>query len=78
MAQGLDVVDLSRVVEVMLDHHRDDPARLLQLETVLWECESGHELRAIGLGEDVRLNVYDTVLVLRGERLELFVQSFLS
>jgi 2-phosphosulfolactate phosphatase len=52
-----------------------------QLEAVLWECESGHELRAIGLGEDVRhaarLNVYDTAPVLRGERLELFVQNFL-
>lgn len=48
-----------------------------QLETVLWECESGQELRAKGLGEDVRhaaqLNVYDTAPVLRGERLEVFV-----
>jgi 2-phosphosulfolactate phosphatase len=50
-----------------------------QLEVVLWECESGHELRAIGLGDDVRhaaqLNVYDTAPVLRGERLEVFVHN---
>lgn len=48
-----------------------------QLEATLWECESGQELRTKGLGEDVRhaaqLNVYDTVPVLRGERLEAFV-----
>ena len=47
-----------------------------QLEAVLWECESGQELRAKGLGEDVRhaaqLNVYDTAPMLRGERLEVF------
>jgi 2-phosphosulfolactate phosphatase len=49
-----------------------------QLEAVLWECESGQELRAKGLGEDVRhaarLNVYDTAPVLNGERLEVFVR----
>ncbi len=49
-----------------------------QLEDVLWECESGEELRAIGLGEDVRhaaqLNIYDTAPVLRGERLEVFIR----
>jgi 2-phosphosulfolactate phosphatase len=48
-----------------------------QLDTALWECESGQELRAKGLGEDVRfaaqLNVYDTAPILRGERLEAFV-----
>jgi 2-phosphosulfolactate phosphatase len=48
-----------------------------RLDAALWECESGHELRAKGLGEDVRfaarLNVYDTAPVLRGERLEAFV-----
>ncbi|HEY7092185.1 MAG TPA: 2-phosphosulfolactate phosphatase [Ktedonobacterales bacterium] len=48
-----------------------------QLDAALWECESGQELRAKGLGEDVRfaaqLNVYDTAPVLRGERLEAFV-----
>lgn len=47
-----------------------------QLEAVLWDCESGVELRAIGLGEDVRhaaqLNIYDTAPVLRGERLEVY------
>ena len=46
-------------------------------EAVLWECESGQELRAKGLGEDVRdaaqLNLYDTAPVLRGERLEVFL-----
>src|SRR5215472_8441002 len=30
LVQGANVVDLARVVEVMLDHHRDDPARLLE------------------------------------------------
>lgn len=48
------------------------------LEAVLWECESGQELRAKGLDEDVRdaaqLNIYDTVPVLRGEQLEIFLQ----
>ncbi len=48
-----------------------------RLDTALWECESGQELRAKGLGEDVRfaaqLNIYDTAPVLRGERLEAFV-----
>jgi 2-phosphosulfolactate phosphatase len=48
-----------------------------RLDTALWECESGEELRDKGLGEDVRfaaqLNVYDTAPVLRGERLEAFV-----
>jgi 2-phosphosulfolactate phosphatase len=48
-----------------------------QLEAALWECESGQELRTKGLGEDVRhaaqLNIYDTVPMLRGERLEAFV-----
>jgi 2-phosphosulfolactate phosphatase len=47
------------------------------LEAVLWECESGQELRAKGLGEDVayaaQLNLYDTAPVLRGERLETFL-----
>jgi len=57
----------------------DATFRALQdrLEAVLWECESGQELRTKGLGEDVRfaaqLNVYDTAPVLRGERLERFV-----
>ena len=32
--QGTEVVDLAGVVEVMLDHHRDDPARLLQFTPV--------------------------------------------
>jgi 2-phosphosulfolactate phosphatase len=48
-----------------------------QLDTTLWECESGQELRAKGLGEDVRfaaqLNIYGTAPVLRGEWLEAVV-----
>jgi 2-phosphosulfolactate phosphatase len=48
-----------------------------QLDAALWECESGQELRAKDLGEDVRfvaqLNVYTTAPILRGERLEAFV-----
>lgn len=47
------------------------------LEAALWECESGQELRAKGLGEDVQfasqLNIYDTIPTLRGERLEAFL-----
>jgi 2-phosphosulfolactate phosphatase len=50
-----------------------------RLDAVLWECESGQELRAKGLGEDVRfaaqLGIYDTVPMLRGERLEGFPDS---
>jgi hypothetical protein len=34
LVQSADVVDLARVVEIMLDHHGDDPARLLQLAPV--------------------------------------------
>ena len=49
-----------------------------QLEAVLWECDSGQELRAKGLGDDVRfaaqLNIYDTAPTLRGERLDIFRQ----
>lgn len=47
-----------------------------RLEAVLWESESGQELRAKGLGEDVRfaaqLSIYATAPVLRDERLEVF------
>jgi hypothetical protein len=34
LAQRADVVDLASVVEIMLDQHGDDPARLLQLAPV--------------------------------------------
>ena len=34
LVQGAQVVDLAGVVEVMLDRHRDDPARLLQFTPV--------------------------------------------
>src|SRR5262252_3277228 len=34
VAQGPDVVDLARMVEIMLDHCHDDPAGLLRLAPV--------------------------------------------
>jgi 2-phosphosulfolactate phosphatase len=44
------------------------------LARLLWECGSGRELRAIGFGQDVehaaRLDAYDAVPVMVGERLE--------
>jgi 2-phosphosulfolactate phosphatase len=47
-----------------------------RLETMLWECESGQELRAKGLGEDVhaaaQVDTFDTAPVLRGECLDVF------
>jgi 2-phosphosulfolactate phosphatase len=50
-----------------------------RLEAALWECESGQELRAKGLGEDVRyaarLNILTTAPMLRGERLEIFLPA---
>nr|MDQ2717751.1 2-phosphosulfolactate phosphatase [Chloroflexota bacterium] len=49
------------------------------IEDLLWECESGRELRELGLPDDVsytvRLNLCDTAPVLRGERLEKFVEG---
>jgi 2-phosphosulfolactate phosphatase len=46
------------------------------IEEALWECESGQELRAKELGDDVRfasqLNIYNSTPTLRGERLEAF------
>jgi 2-phosphosulfolactate phosphatase len=49
------------------------------LEELLMECESGTELREKGFAEDVRsaaqLNLYDTVPIMRGERLEKFEQA---
>jgi 2-phosphosulfolactate phosphatase len=45
-----------------------------QLDAALWECESGRELRAKGLGDDVRfaaqLDIYDTAPILPAKRLE--------
>ncbi|HZT43397.1 MAG TPA: 2-phosphosulfolactate phosphatase [Chthonomonadaceae bacterium] len=44
------------------------------LEEILWECGSGRELRKKGFEEDVRhaarLNLYDSVPVMRGEGIE--------
>ncbi|MEO6892251.1 MAG: 2-phosphosulfolactate phosphatase [Ktedonobacteraceae bacterium] len=49
------------------------------IEGLLWECESGRELRELGLSDDVsytaRLNLCNTAPVLRGERLEKFVKG---
>ena len=46
------------------------------LETLLWECASGRELREMGFGGDVqhaaRLNAYETVPYLRGSHFEPF------
>ena len=33
-AQGVEVVDLACMIQIMFDHHRDDPAGLLQLAPV--------------------------------------------
>jgi 2-phosphosulfolactate phosphatase len=45
-----------------------------ELRDILWECASGRELRGRGHGDDVehaaRLDLYDTVPVMRGERIE--------
>jgi 2-phosphosulfolactate phosphatase len=45
-----------------------------ELSEILWDCASGRELREKGFAEDVRhaarLNLYDSVPVLRGECLE--------
>ncbi|HHE46605.1 MAG TPA: 2-phosphosulfolactate phosphatase [Bacteroidetes bacterium] len=44
-----------------------------QLDEIIWECTSGLELRNTGYGHDVshaaQLSVYDTVVVMDGERL---------
>ena len=67
-AQTIEAQACSATLQAMQDH----------LEAVLWGCESGQELRDKGLGEDVsfaaQLNIYDTAPVLRGERLEIFLQ----
>ncbi len=69
-AQTIEAQACGATFQAMQDH----------LEAVLWECESGQELRATGLGEDVRyaaqLNIYDTAPALCGERLEIFLQPF--
>lgn len=46
------------------------------LGEILWDCVSGRELREGGYADDVleaaRLNLYDSVPVMRGDHLELF------
>jgi 2-phosphosulfolactate phosphatase len=47
-----------------------------ELEEIVWDCASGRELRERGFQEDVRyavkLNFYDSVPILQGERLERY------
>lgn len=50
------------------------------LDALLWDCATGRALRDRGYGQDVkhaaRLNVYESVPVLRESRLELFKQGY--
>jgi len=47
-----------------------------EIEQVMWECESGRELREKGFGVDVQhaaqLNVYDSVPFMHGDFLTTF------
>jgi 2-phosphosulfolactate phosphatase len=58
----------ARVCEGAFHQTRDS------LEEIIWDCASGRELRAVGFGEDVRhaarLDLYDSVPVMRGKHLE--------
>ena len=58
----------ARVCEGAFMHAQD------QLETLLWDCGSGRELRAKGFENDVifaaRLNVYDAVPVMSDDHLK--------
>jgi 2-phosphosulfolactate phosphatase len=60
----------ARVCAGAFTHSRHDIA------TLLWECGSGRELRAMGFPEDVRhaaqLNSYDAIPVMRGEHFERY------
>lgn len=60
----------ARVCEGAFLHVRDD------IEHMLWECESGRELREMGFGVDVQhaaqLNVYDSAPVMSYDHLENF------
>ena len=61
----------ARVCEGAFLHIRND------LSNVLWECESGCELREKGFGGDVQhaaqLNMYDVAPIMRGDHLERFL-----
>ncbi len=61
----------ARVCEGAFLHVRND------LANVLWECESGRELREKGFGGDVqhatKLNMYDVAPIMRGDHLERFL-----
>ncbi len=61
----------ARACEGAFLHIRND------LASVLWECESGRELREMGFGKDVQyaaqLNVYDVAPIMRGDHLERFL-----
>jgi 2-phosphosulfolactate phosphatase len=61
----------ARVCEGAFLHVRND------LMNVLWECESGRELREKGFGGDVwhaaQLNVYDISPIMRNDHLERFL-----
>jgi 2-phosphosulfolactate phosphatase len=60
----------ARVCEGAFVQVRDD------LDTILWECASGRELREMGFGVDVqhaaRLNAYETVPHMRDNHFEPF------
>ncbi|HLJ67282.1 MAG TPA: 2-phosphosulfolactate phosphatase [Chloroflexota bacterium] len=47
-----------------------------EVSTLIWECESGRELRDAGFGDDVRhaalLDLYDAVPVMHGEAFERY------
>jgi 2-phosphosulfolactate phosphatase len=60
----------ARVCEAAFLGARGDLAELI------WDCGSGRQLRECGFGDDVchaaRLDIYDTVPVMRGERMEAY------
>ena len=68
-----------------LEHEKSPEARVCEgafvqvrddLDIILWECDSGRELREMGFGVDVqhaaRLNAYETVPHMRDNHFEPF------